>query len=99
MVPFSAEFHNALLYIIVDIRPLLICHSILNMTIPKQLEIASIFIIEAGLLSSQYIGHKLTPKLTISGLGLFVPARRVKLHWHLTEKSESQTVARFACSD
>jgi hypothetical protein len=30
----------------------------------------------AGLLSSQYIGHKLTPKLTISGLGLFVPARR-----------------------
>jgi hypothetical protein len=32
----------------------------------------------AGLLSSQYIGHKLTPKLTISGLGLFVPARRAK---------------------
>ena len=32
----------------------------------------------AGLLSSQYIGHKLTPKLTISRLGLFVPARRVK---------------------
>ena len=34
----------------------------------------------AGLLSSQYIyiGHKLTPKLTISGLGLFVPARRVE---------------------
>ena len=31
----------------------------------------------AGLLSSQYIGHKLTPKLTISGLGLFIPARRV----------------------
>ena len=30
----------------------------------------------AGLLSSQYIGHKLTPKLTISGLGLFVPACR-----------------------
>ena len=29
-----------------NIRPLLICHSILNMTIPKQLEIANIFIIE-----------------------------------------------------
>ena len=33
----------------------------------------------AGLLSSQYIGHKLTPKLTISGLGLFVPARHEEM--------------------
>jgi hypothetical protein len=40
----------------------------------------------AGLLSSQYIGHKLTPKLTISGLGLFVPARCV-LHQQTREIS------------
>ena len=60
-----------------NIRPLLICHSILNMTIPKQLEIANIFIIEQVYSVVSIIGHKLTPKLTISGLGLFVPARRV----------------------